>query len=700
MELDVRGARIARTLGYCSRVATRWRLFVAAAAVIIGILSTQPGGALATAGEPVDLLPGGTVAGAYSSPGWVSPSGRYVAFYSYADMVGDGVAGGSFLRDRLLGSTVRLTPPNEYVAGLTPSLRHVLLWTYRSLDPADTNGDGEDVYVLDRITGSYDFISRPDPSAVGATGDSDVSVDGSNAISDDGRYVAFGSTANNLVRGDVTNTGRSEVDVFLRDRVAGTTAGLTVAGSGGGYLPVMSGDGSTIVFPTTSTLYGSTDGSRFIVAVNRATLAGDVISHPAASEPPPNCDNYVAVSSTGRYAAFSCRGQLTPDAPADGGWHPYRIDRQTRALTRLDASLAIAPPPSFAQWHLGSLSADGSRVVFAGPPTSWSTIYGWDATSGATTAIASVQPTFGGEPLVFPFISGDGSVVVATDARTAPWHATLWTLPLPDTTPPTIAAQASPPPNTYGWNNTPVTVSFSCADDVALATCTPATALPGEGQGQVVSGVATDQAGNSATATANVSIDLTGPIIACPATPTYAVGQSTELIASVVDALSGATSTSATATPNTVVAGNFNVPVSATDLASNTSTISCPYVVQSGFTVTDLFSAGSIAPPPTVNTAKAGQTVPVQWRLTDVADAPISDPSSFVSVTSGLTQCGLANPLDAADVVSSASGLQYIGNGVWQYNWKTAKSFTGTCRVMRLNLANGQTGGFAVFQFK
>ena len=42
---------------------------------------------------------------------------------------------------------------------------------------------------------------------------------GRQAIGADGRYVAFGSWATNLVSGDANG----KVDVFVRDRVAGTT---------------------------------------------------------------------------------------------------------------------------------------------------------------------------------------------------------------------------------------------------------------------------------------------------------------------------------------------------------------------------------------------------------------------------------------------------------------------------------------------
>jgi hypothetical protein len=40
-----------------------------------------------------------------------------------------------------------------------------------------------------------------------------------------------------------------------------------------------------------------------------------------------------------------------------------------------------------------------------------------------------------------------------------------------------------------------------------------------------------------------------------------------------------------------------------------------------------------------------------------------------------------------------------LGNGNWQYNWKTPKTYAGQCRVMQLNLSDGSTH-IANFKFK
>jgi hypothetical protein len=140
-------------------------------------------------------------------------------------------------------------------------------------------------------------------------------------------------------------------------------------------------------------------------------------------------------------------------------------------------------------------------------------------------------------------------------------------------------------------------------------------------------------------------------------------------------------------------------------------------VVQGGFTNSnnDIFSgkglviigyysfSGFFSPvdnPPVVNVAKAGQTVPIKWRITDANGTGISDSGSFSSLKSYPVSCdGFSGNPEEAVVASTpgASGLQYLANGNWQYNWKTSK--TAGCRTMVLTLADG-TQFTAMFKFK
>jgi len=83
-----------------------------------------------------------------------------------------------------------------------------------------------------------------------------------------------------------------------------------------------------------------------------------------------------------------------------------------------------------------------------------------------------------------------------------------------DRTRPSISASQSPAKNANGWNNTDVTVSFECDDDLSgVASCSAAQVLDAEGADQPATGHATDVAGNTAETTTQVSIDKTPPTI-------------------------------------------------------------------------------------------------------------------------------------------------------------------------------------------
>ncbi len=89
-----------------------------------------------------------------------------------------------------------------------------------------------------------------------------------------------------------------------------------------------------------------------------------------------------------------------------------------------------------------------------------------------------------------------------------------------DADPPMISASQDPGKNAAGWNNTAVTVSFTCTDaGSGIASCTAPVIVATEGEDQEVVGEAVDNAGNSSSTSYLVSIDLTPPGIACSADP-------------------------------------------------------------------------------------------------------------------------------------------------------------------------------------
>jgi len=105
-----------------------------------------------------------------------------------------------------------------------------------------------------------------------------------------------------------------------------------------------------------------------------------------------------------------------------------------------------------------------------------------------------------------------------------------------DTTKPVIIGSRDPLPNSFGWNNTDVTVSFSCKDvgpvqsGIAVNTVAGATVIT-EGKNQSVTntGTCVDVAGNTAdpVTVSNIDIDKTPPVVVLtlPGTGEYVLKQ-------------------------------------------------------------------------------------------------------------------------------------------------------------------------------
>src|SRR5690606_2450643 len=160
----------------------------------------------------VSVSTNGTQGNGASTSLSISADGRYVAFSSSAsNLVPNDTNGMSdvFVHDRLTGNTSRVSVNSTGVQGdvaagygsaLNPSISAD--GRYVSFDSGSTNlvnGDTNgrtDVFVHDRLTGN---TSRVSVNSAGVQGDGDSGI---SSISADGRYVAFSSSATNLVAGD------------------------------------------------------------------------------------------------------------------------------------------------------------------------------------------------------------------------------------------------------------------------------------------------------------------------------------------------------------------------------------------------------------------------------------------------------------------------------------------------------------------
>jgi Tol biopolymer transport system component len=149
----------------------------------------------------------------------LSANGRFVAFSSIADnlVIGDnnGVQD-VFVRDLKTGVTQRVSLDSSGAEGNNFSYNHAISANGRYIAFTSTasnlvdgdNNDTYDVFVRDLITG---MTQRVSVNSVGIEGNSASSGP---TLSANGRFVGFNSDANNLVLGD----HNGYADIFVRRR--------------------------------------------------------------------------------------------------------------------------------------------------------------------------------------------------------------------------------------------------------------------------------------------------------------------------------------------------------------------------------------------------------------------------------------------------------------------------------------------------
>lgn len=264
--------------------------------------------------------------------------------------------------------------------------------------------------------GAFD-VQRMSVASDGSEGDGNSTT---SAVSADGRVVAFVSAAANLVPGD----GNLVVDVYVRDRAAGTTERISVGPDGAdadgqSATPVLSADGGLVAFTSAaSNLVPGDANGRFDVFVrDRATGALELVS--VANDGTQMVGDSIApaMSADGRYVAFASAAPLAPD-DTNNAFDVYVRDRVAQTTTRVSVAsdgteannLSLAP----------RISADGSVVVFhsfasnlvAGDTNTVADVFAHDMTTGATDRMSvSSGGVQGTRQSVGAQVSGDGRFV-------------------------------------------------------------------------------------------------------------------------------------------------------------------------------------------------------------------------------------------------------------------------------------------------
>jgi Tol biopolymer transport system component len=340
--------------------------------------------------ERMSVASGGAQGNSASSSPSISGDGRIVVFVSEAfTLVANDTNGFAdvFARDRLAGTTQRVSvstggaqgDSDGFAPAISADGRFVAFFsTASNLVPGDTNGF-MDVFVRDLQAGTTELVSVGLGGAPGdgACGDPDVLR---LSISADGRYVGFDSAAANLVAGDVNDRH----DVFLRDRLSGTTE-IVSLGAGGvqadldSFAPSMSADGRHVAFQSYATNLVAADVNDYLDVFVRDRLSAttEIVSVSTFGTQGISRSQNASISGDGRFVAFDTRADEMVAGDANSSFDCFLRDRSNGTTTRVsvDANGTEAPGHSVEP----SLSADGRFVAF----TSEAVLVGGDVNAAA-----------------------------------------------------------------------------------------------------------------------------------------------------------------------------------------------------------------------------------------------------------------------------------------------------------------------------
>jgi Tol biopolymer transport system component len=242
----------------------------------------------------------------------LSADGRYVAFWSDATDLVEGDTNDSsdvFLRDRQTGTTTRVSvgPGGAQGDGASrdPSIsadgRYVTYWSFATNLVADDTNDVSDVFVYDRDTQTT-VRASVDSGGKQATNHSFFP-----AISSNGRFVAFQSSASDLVTPDENGV----TDVFVRDLQSGTTERVSVdsdevEANGESNLAAISADGRFVAFESVATnlVAGDSGGHKDVFVRDRQDGTTEAVSRSTGGDLGDGDSQEASISSDGRYVAF------------------------------------------------------------------------------------------------------------------------------------------------------------------------------------------------------------------------------------------------------------------------------------------------------------------------------------------------------------------------------------------------------------
>ncbi len=133
-----------------------------------------------------------------------------------------------------------------------------------------------------------------------------------------------------------------------------------------------------------------------------------------------------------------------------------------------------------------------------------------------------------------------------------------------DIVPPVLTATVTPQASATGWHQTAVTIDYVCSDTGSgVKKCPESMTVYAEGAGQTISASAEDHAGNVATTSVTVSIDMSAPELGVesPAYGAIVYTPTVTINGMLADLVSGVAALSCAGSPGVVAAGAFSCAV-------------------------------------------------------------------------------------------------------------------------------------------
>jgi hypothetical protein len=378
--------------------------------------------------ELVSGTPAGTSSGQESGFARLSADGRYVVFHSEATNLVPGVTGylanttHIFLRDRVARTTVLVDGASATVAGNGASAHPAISRDGRyvsfasgadDLITGDNNGK-QDIFRWDRTNGT---IIRVSEDGLGG-GTNDNSYDP--VISGDGSRIAYSSNASDIDAAD--DNGVS--DIYLWDSGTGVSERVSVSLTDGdpdaaSFAPSIAADGGFVAYQSNATniVFNDTNGATDVFRRNLGAGTNLRIST-ATSGQPNGYSTQVAISATGRFAAFASQADnLVAGGSPDNGSTNIFVRDLIAGTTVLVSHDQVSGPTNGMSYAASSISDDGRLVTFpsaasdlvAGDTNGASDGFLWDRNTGVVSMI--VHDKLWGLPdgaTYEPVLSADG----------------------------------------------------------------------------------------------------------------------------------------------------------------------------------------------------------------------------------------------------------------------------------------------------